>query len=131
MKIGRWFTGIGSVVIFVVGILHGFRLKDLEAMIPASGLHGPLEGILKGCWLVFSGEMVAIGVIAFVMSRMQGGGPIVLLCAATMAFNAGILLHFVGPALPIYITLFVMLMFLIGGILQRKVEPIGKSAATA
>ena len=120
MKIARWFTGIGSVVIFVVGILHGFKLKELESMIPASGLHGPLEGILKGCWLVFSGEMVVLGLIAFIMSRKQGGGPIVLLCAATMAFNAGMLLHFVGAALPIYITLFVMLMFLIGGILQSR-----------
>ena len=120
MKIARWFTGIGSVVIFVVGILHGLKLTQLESMIPASGLHGPLEGILKGCWLVFSGEMAVLGVIAFIMSRAQGGGPIVLLCAATMAFNAGILLHFVGAALPIYISLFVMLMFLIGGILQSR-----------
>jgi hypothetical protein len=87
MKIARWFTGIGSVVIFVVGILHGLKLTQLESMIPASGLHGPLEGILKGCWLVFSGEMVVLGVIAFIMSRTQGGGPIVLLCAATMAFK--------------------------------------------
>lgn len=118
MKIGRWFTCIGSVVISVVGILHGLKLTEVQAMIPASGLHGPLEGILKGCWLVFSGEMVALGVISFVTSFMQGGGRIVLLCAVTMAFNAGILVHFLGFALPIYITLFVMLMWLIGGALQ-------------
>lgn len=120
MKIARWFTGIGSIVIFVVGILHGLKLTEVQAMIPASGLHGPLEGILKGCWLVFSGEMVTLGVIAFVTSFMQGGGKIVLLCALTMAFNAGILMHFVGVSLPVYITFFVMLMFLIGGALQGK-----------
>jgi putative intracellular protease/amidase len=120
MKIARWFTGIGSLVILVVGILHGFKIKDIDAMIPASGLHGPLEGILKGCWLVFSGEMVALAVIAFVTSRMQGGGRIVLVCASTMAFNAALLFHFVGAATPIYITMFVMLMWLIGGSLQGK-----------
>ena len=91
-------------------------------MIPASGLHGPLEGILKGCWLVFSGEMVTVGVIALVTSFMQGGGKIILLCAIAMAFNAGILAHFVGVSLPIYITLFVMLMFLIGGSMQARAK---------
>jgi hypothetical protein len=120
MKIARWFTGIGSLVIFVVGILHGLKIKDIDAMIPASGLHGPLEGILKGCWLVFSGEMVALAVIALVTSRMQGGGRIVLVCGLTMAFNAALLFHFVGAATPIYITMFVMLMWLLGGSLQGK-----------
>ena len=120
MKIGRWFTWIGSAVISVVGILHGFKLKEIEAMIPASGLHGPLEGILEGCWLLFSGEMVTLGVIAFVTSFRQDGGRIILLCAATMAFNAGLLVHFLGLVLPVYITLFVMIMFLVGGSLQGK-----------
>lgn len=120
MKIARWFTGIGSLVVSVVGILHGLKLKEVEAMIPASGFHGPLEGILKGCWLVFSGEMVVFGVIAFLTSGMPGGGRIVLLCGLTMAFNAAILIHFLGFALPVYITLFVMVMFLVGGGLQGK-----------
>ena len=120
MKLARWFTGIGSLVLFLVGIGHGLKRKAVEAMIPASGLHGPLEGILKGCWLVFSGEMVALAVIAVVASRMLGGGRIVLVCGLTMAFNAALLFHFVGAALPIYITMFVMLMWLIGGSLQGK-----------
>jgi hypothetical protein len=120
MKTARWITGIGSVVVVVVGILHGLKLTQIEAMIPASGLHGPLEGILKGCWLVFSGEMVTLGLIAFATSWMQGGGRIALLCGLTMAFNAGILVHFLGFALPVYITLFVMVFFLVGGWLQSK-----------
>ena len=120
MKTAIWFTGIGSVVIFLVGIGHGLKLKDVNAMIPASGLHGPLEGILKGCWLVFSGEMVALAVIAFLASSMLRGSRIVLLCAITMAFNAALLIHFVGIATPIYITLFVMVMWLVGGLLQAK-----------
>jgi hypothetical protein len=120
MKTARWFTGIGSLVLFLVGIGHGLKLKQIDAMIPASGLHGPLEGILKGCWLVFSGEMVALAVIAFLASVMQGGAKFVLLCALTMAFNAALLVHFVGAGLPIYITAFVCVMFLAGGLLQKK-----------
>lgn len=120
MKAARWFTGIGSVVIFLVGIGHGLKLKDVNAMIPASGLHGPLEGILKGCWLIFSGEMVTLGIITLLASFMQGGARFVLLGAITMAFNAGLLVHFVGAAIPIYITLFVTVMWLAGGLLQSR-----------
>lgn len=120
MKLARWLTGIGSLVIFLVGIGHGLKLKDINAMIPASGLHGPLEGILKGCWLVFSGEMVGLGVITFLASFMQGGWRIVLLGAITMGFNAALLVHFVGVATPIYITLFVTVMWLVGGLLQSR-----------
>lgn len=120
MKIARWLTGIGSLVIFLVGIGHGLKLKDIDAMIPASGLHGPLEGILKGCWLVFSGEMVGLGVITSLASFMPGGSRIVLLSAITMGFNAALLIHFVGVAKPIYITLFVTVMWLAGGLLQSR-----------
>ena len=120
MKLGRWITALGSLVIFPVGIGHGLKLKDLNAMIPASGLHGPLEGILKGCWLVFSGEMVALALITLLASFIQRGWRIVLLCGITMAFNAGLLIHFVGIATPIYITLFVALLWLAGAALQSR-----------
>jgi hypothetical protein len=120
MKTGRWFTGIGSVVLFLVGIGHGTRIVQLQKMIVDSGMKAPLDAILKGCWLVFSGEMVALAVIAMVGSAMAGGGRFVLICAATMIVNAGLLLHFVGPFFGVYVSAVVALLFLAGGLMQAK-----------
>lgn len=120
MKTGRWLTGIGSVILFLTGIGHGFRIADVQKMIVASDMKAPLDAILKGCWLAFSGEMVAIAVIAVVASRLERGGSIVLICAATMIANAVLLLHFMGPFFGVYVSAAVALFFLAGGGLQSK-----------
>lgn len=120
MKTGRWLTGIGSAVLFLTGIGHGFRIADVQKMIVASGMKAPLDAILKGCWLAFSGEMVALAAIAVVASRLEKGGTIVLICAATMIGNAALLLHFMGPFFGVYVSAVVAVFFLAGGGLQTK-----------
>ena len=72
------------------------------------------------CWLAFSGEMVALAVIAMVASAMAGGGRIVLICAATMFVNAGLVFHFVGLSFPVYVSSAVAVLFLAGGLMQGK-----------
>jgi hypothetical protein len=120
MKTGRWLTGIGSVILFLTGIGHGFRIADVQKMIVESGMKPPLDVILKGCWLAFSGEMAALAVIAVVASRLEKGGIIVLICAVTMIANAALLLHFMGPFFGVYVSVVVALFFLAGGGLQTK-----------
>jgi hypothetical protein len=120
MKTGRWLTGIGSIVLLLTGIGHGTRIVDLQKMIVDSGMQAPLDAILKACWLVFSVEMVALAVIAMVASWMAGGGRIVLICAATMIMNAALLLHFLRPSFPFYVSLTVAVFLLAGGWMQSK-----------
>lgn len=120
MKTGRWLTGTGSVILFLTGIGHGTRIVLLQKMIVDSGMKAPLDAILKGCWLVFSGEMMALAVIAMLASTMAGGGRFVLISAATMIFNAGLLLYFVGPFFGVYVSAVVALLFLTGGLMQAK-----------
>jgi hypothetical protein len=120
MKTGRWLTGIGSVILFLTGIGHGTRIVQLQTMIVESGMKAPLDAILKGCWLVFSGEMVALAVVAVAASRLPRGGSIVLICAATMIANAALLLHFVGLFFGVYVSVLVALFFLSGGWMQTK-----------
>jgi hypothetical protein len=64
--------------------------------------------------------MVALAVIAMVASGMAGGGRIVLICAATMMVNAVLLLHFVGPGFPVYVSATVAGFLLAGGLMQSK-----------
>jgi len=120
MKIGRWLTGTGSLLLFLTGLGHGAKLAQVQGMIVASGMKAPMDGILKGCWLAFSGEMVGLAVIAILASGVARGGWIVLICAATMVFNVGLLLHFLGPFIGVYISAVVGVFFLAGGLLQLK-----------
>jgi hypothetical protein len=120
MKTGRWLTGMGSMVLLLTGIGHGLRIVDVQKMIVDGGMKAPLDVILKACWLAFSGEMVALAVIAMVASAMAGGGRIVLICAATMTVNAVLVLHFLGPAFPVYVSATVAVFLLAGGLMQSK-----------
>jgi hypothetical protein len=120
MKTERWLTGIGSLILFLTGIGHGLRIADVQKLIVAGGMQAPLDAILKACWLVFSGEMVALAVVAVVASGLVRGGGIVLICAATMIGNAALLLHFMGPFFGVYVSAVVALFFLVGGWLQMK-----------
>lgn len=120
MKTGRWLTWIGSVILFLTGIGHGLRIVDVQKMIVGSGLKAPLDVILKGCWLAFSGEMMALAVIAVAASGLQKGASIVLICAATMIANAALLLHFLGPFFGVYVSVVVAVFFLAGGLIQGK-----------
>jgi len=51
---------------------------------------------------------------------MAGGGRFVLICAITMFANAGIVLHFLGPSFPVYVSSVVAVLFLAGGLTQAK-----------
>jgi hypothetical protein len=120
MKMGRWLTWIGSVILFLTGLGHGAKFAQLQGMIQASIIKAPLDGIMRACWLVFSGEMVALAVIAMVASGMERGGRIVLICAATMILDGALLFHFLGPFIGVYVTVAVAILFLAGGWMQAK-----------
>jgi hypothetical protein len=120
MKVGRWFTWTGSIVLFLTGIGHGSRIVDIQKMIVDSGMKAPLDAILKACWLVFSGEMIALAVIAMVATGMERGARIVLICAVTMFLNGGLVLHFLGLSFPVFVSSAVAVLFLAGGLMQGK-----------
>ena len=120
MRTGRWLTWMGSVILFLTGIGHGAKFGQLQGMIQASNFKAPLDGIVRACWLVFSGEMVAIAVIAVVASGMERGGRIVLICAATMILDGVLLFRFLGPFIGVYVTVAVAILFLAGGWMQTK-----------
>jgi hypothetical protein len=120
MKMGKWLTWIGSVILFLTGIGHATRIAQVEKLTAAGGMKAPLDVLLKVNWLAFGGEMVALAVIAMVASAMAGGGRIVLICGATMLLNAGIAFHFAGLSIPLYVSLVVTVLLLAGGWMQAK-----------
>ena len=120
MKTARWITGVGSFVLVVSGVLHGTQFMRLSQRITEGGIKPPLDGILKASWLIFSVEMVALGVIAFLASKKERGGGTVLLCAATSLVNGLLLWLFVGLFVGVYLTGAVALLLLIGGLTQAE-----------
>ncbi len=120
MKTGRWLTWIGSVILFLTGIGHATRIVQVQKLIVEGGVKAPLDVFLKANWLAFGGEMVALAVIAMVASAMAVGGRIVMICGATMLVNAGIVFHFAGLVVPLYVSLVVAVLLLAGGWMQTK-----------
>jgi hypothetical protein len=121
MKTERWITGIGSFVLCVAGISHGTGYFGLASAIEKTGMRPPLDGIAKASWLNFSVELVAVAVIAFVASKKEHGGAIVLLCAACMGVTGFVLLRFLGPSfVGVYVTWAITVLFLLGGWMQVK-----------
>lgn len=120
MKAGRWLTWLGSVLLFLTGIGHGMKLGNVQGMMAAGGVKMPLAGMMRTCWMVFSGEMVALAVIAALASVMAGGRRFVLICGLTMAFDAALSLYFLGPFIGVYLSAAVAVLFLAGGFLQAK-----------
>jgi len=120
MKTGRWITGIASAILFVFGILHGMGFVQLEALMSASSLKAPLGGIMRGAWLGFSVEQLALAAIAFVASGMQRGGSIVMLCGVTMGVTGLVMFHFMGPFPPVFAGMVIGLLFLAGGWMQMR-----------
>lgn len=120
MSAARWCTGIGSLILAVFGVGHGTRLGKVEQMMAVSGVKEPLGGLMKSSWLIFSVEMVMVAVIAFVASRIERGGVIVLLCAAINAANGALVFHFFGVFIGVYAVSLVAILYLIGGLLQRS-----------
>jgi len=120
MKNARLITMIGSIVLFGSALFHASGYIPLLRRIQTAAIPSPLDGILKASWLTFSIQFLAMAVITFLARNMERGGWIVLLCAAFLAVDAIILLHFLGPFVGVYLLTVVTLLFLIGGWLQVK-----------
>src|SRR5262245_7890468 len=119
MRASRWITGFGSLFLFVTAIGHGSGYSRLAAMLAEGQVKEPLNGIARACWLTFSVEMIALAIIAFLASRMPEGAKFVLLCALVGVANGALLLKFLGPSLPVYLTAFQTAFWIAGGLLQR------------
>jgi hypothetical protein len=120
MTAARWCTGIGSLILGVFGVGHGTRLVQVEEMMAAGGVKAPLDGLVKSSGLIFSVEMILVAVIAFVASRIERGGVIVLLCAAINAANGALVFRFFGIFIGVYAVSLVAILYLVGGLLQRN-----------
>jgi hypothetical protein len=130
MKTARSFTTAGSIVLFVAGCLHAMGYTRIVASLARQSIEPVTAGILKAGWFAFSGEMMALAIVAFFACLMERGARIVLVCALANAANAFLLFHFVGPFVGVYITAGVTLLFLRGGYLQTKAaKPADKNLA--
>jgi hypothetical protein len=124
----RWFTPLGSIVLFASAIFHGSGYWPLLRRMYSVGIDTPFDGLIKACWWVLSAEFVGLGIIALLAHRMEHGGRkhggrIVLLCAAISGATALLFLRFLGLFTGVYLLAIVTLLLLLGGWLQIKQEP--------
>lgn len=125
MKNARWFTPLGSIVLFASAIFHGSGYIPLLRRMHAAGIEPPYDGLIKACWWILSVEFAGLGIIALLAHRMERAGRIVLMCAATSAVTAVLFLRFLGLFPGVYLLAIVTVLFLIGGWPQDQQKTVG------
>ena len=120
MKAARWFTWIGSIVLFATAILHMAKFSHVEGLLQANAVGSSVAGIVKALWLIFAAEGIGVAIIALLASTIERGGRILIMCGLIMAVNAVLLVKFLGLFVGVYVAIFVMLMFLAGGFLMGR-----------
>jgi hypothetical protein len=120
MRAARWSVSIGSIALLATGVLHGTKFSELGRMLSENHVKPPLDGISRASWLIFSTEMMAVAVIAFMAGRMERGRGILFVCAATLAANAAFLVKYLGMFIGVYLTISVMILFFVGALLPDK-----------
>ena len=125
MKTTRWFTPAGCIVLFASAIFHSSGYFPLLRRMHAVGIEAPFDGLFKACWWALTVEFFGLGIIALLAHRMahggrKQGGRIVLLCAATSALTAGIMVLFLGLFVGVYLLTIVTVLLGVGGWLQLQ-----------
>ena len=120
MKIARWLTLLGSLVLIGSAIFHLTVYTSVLRWIEAAAIRPPLDGVLKALWLTFSVLLLGLAAIALLACGMGRGGWVVLSCGATTGVTALLLLRFLGPFIGFYLLTVVTVLFLVGGWIQAK-----------
>ena len=111
MKIARWLTLLGSLVLIGSAIFHLTGYTSIQRS---------TDGVLKALWLTFSVLLLGLAAIALLARGMGRGGLVVLSCGATTGVTALLLLRFLGPFIGFYLLTVVTVLFLVGGWIQAK-----------
>jgi len=119
MKIARWLTLLGSLVLIGSAIFHLTGYTSV-LLIEAAAIRPPLDGVLKALWLTFSVLLLGLAAIALLARGMGRGGWVVLSCGATTGVTALLLLRFLGPFIGFYLLTVVTVLLLVGGWIQAK-----------
>ena len=92
----RWLLTVAAVLLLAGGSLHTWMYSKATAMIDASNLTARNAATFKGLWLIYSGEVILIGLAFLALAWRPGLGNRVLL-----GFLAALL---IASALAIYFT---------------------------
>jgi hypothetical protein len=74
--------------------------------------------------VTFSIELLVLALIAFIARSMPRGGAIVLFCGLAVAACGGVMLHFLGPFIGVYLMSVDAVLLLIGGYLQSRAQAV-------
>lgn len=116
MKLARGLVIIGSLLLFLVGLMHAFGSERIFPRL-ASALDAGLFGAIKGLWWSFSVEFVVLSFVTFWSSRLPNGRGLVLLCTLIPAATAALMYRFVGPFIGAHMLAVASVFLAVGGFL--------------
>jgi hypothetical protein len=97
MKLGRWLTISGGVLLLLTGLMHGYGHHFAEPQILAALKSDPqLLSVVQSMWWAFSLEFVMLGLIVLWAVRFVPGRGLILLCGLIPALTTLVILRYVG-----------------------------------
>lgn len=99
-RIAQALIVLGSVVLFVVGTVHGFAgYPEISRALAGTAIPGKLIGGLKLVWLLGSWHWITLGVIALVLAFGKAAlrRALLLLCGLIVLVDAALAFAAVGP----------------------------------
>ena len=99
-RIAQALVVLGSLVLFVVGAVHGFAgYPEISRALAGTAIPGKVIGGLKLVWLLGSWHWITLGVIAFVLALSKAAlrRALLLLCGFIVLVDAALAFATVGP----------------------------------
>jgi hypothetical protein len=99
-RIAQALVVLGSLVLFVVGAVHGFAgYPEISRALAGTAIPGKVIGGLKLVWLLASWHWITLGVIALVLAFSEAAlrRALLLLCGFIVLVDAALAFAAVGP----------------------------------
>jgi len=99
-RIAQALIVLGSLVLFVVGAVHGFAgYPQISGALAGTAIPGKIIGGLKLVWLLASWHWITLGIVALVLSLSKAAlrRALLLLCGFIVLVDAALAFAAVGP----------------------------------
>lgn len=127
MTPARWLILLAGVVMFLAGLAHTLGYKFVIPVLANSNVPAHVTDAIRGVWLIYSAHLVLLSVAIVWISRLSGTRSLLLFLVLVPAFDAALMLRFIGPFIGLYMVSTAAVLLLIGAwLLPRNESPAAK-----
>jgi hypothetical protein len=117
MNRGQWLIGVGCVTLFCAAVYHASYYTGMVRSMGASDARPVHIAEMKALWLIFTLDLIILGVLAFSASRGASARQLIVICSSMPLLDLLLCLKFLGMFPGIILLAIVCLCFCAGAYL--------------